>query len=414
MDETQFLDTSAFSQLAGGPQLLTVLLAGFLSSLTPCVYPLIPITLALFGATSENSRLRSFFLASVYVLGISCTYTALGIFCAATGSVFGAFLGNPWVVAALCLFMILLALYSLDCFQVSWIFKLQTWASRVQGTGLRGAFLMGMFSGLVAAPCVGPVLSAVLLLAAQSKDYLWGGVLLFVYSIGLGFIFVLLGTFSSLLTRLPRSGSWMYAVKFITAAALFLVCVLLLAPLLSKHVNLELTSLGNPWASFALACIALYLGYLSFKRGLLKLKIAAALLLAFSGFALLHLPPQDSQLSWGSELEAGISQAASRKQVLMLDLFAEWCAACKEFDKITFQDAQVVAQLKEFALVRLDFTIPDEHSDQVTQRFSVAGLPTILFLDPQGREIPGSRITGFKPAAEFLQHLIKVSTSINQ
>ena len=139
-------------------QLGIVFAAGFLSSLTPCVYPLIPVTLALFGVNADISRTQGFALALCYVLGIATTYTTLGIFCAFTGALFGALLGNMWVVLGMCLLLILLSLYTLDVFVLRLGSKLETKCSKIGGKGFLGAFSMGLVSGVIAAPCIGPVL----------------------------------------------------------------------------------------------------------------------------------------------------------------------------------------------------------------------------------------------------------------
>ncbi|MCB0311105.1 MAG: sulfite exporter TauE/SafE family protein, partial [Bdellovibrionales bacterium] len=309
-------------------------IAGLLTTLTPCVYPLIPITLSLFGATSEKSRIRAFILSLSYVLGIASTYTALGIFCAVTGTVFGSFLGNVWIVAGITIFLLILTLYSLEIFELHFLARIQTKAGTVGGRGILGAFLMGSVSGIVAAPCVGPVLLAILAVAANSGDVAWSAILLFTYSLSMGVPFLLLGTFSGLISKLPKAGAWLGVIKFITAVALLMVVQYLAWPFVKRHVDLSF--------SLSISVIStvffggLFLAWIAYRFNLryLKLIAACAVALCVSPAAITERPSMD--LVWNSTLEAALEQGQSRNTVTMVDLYADWCAACKELDHKTF------------------------------------------------------------------------------
>lgn len=201
--------------------LLLVFLAGFLSSLTPCVYPLIPITISVFGASGAKSRLHGFSLSLVYVLGIALTYSVLGVAAAMFGTVFGGAMQHPAVIMSLVVVFGVLGLSSVGLFDLRLPGDLQTKLSSVGGAGYLGAFLMGLVAGIIAAPCVGPIVAGVLLYVARQQDVVLGGGMLFVFALGLGVIFVLLGTFSSLLNKLPRAGGWMESVKVVFGAVFF-------------------------------------------------------------------------------------------------------------------------------------------------------------------------------------------------
>lgn len=201
--------------------LLLVFLAGFLSSLTPCVYPLIPITISLFGASGAKGRMHGFSLSLVYVLGIALTYSVLGVLAALFGTVFGGAMQHPAVILSLVALFGVLGLSSVGLFDMRLPGDLQTKLNGVGGAGYLGAFLMGLVAGVIAAPCVGPIVAGVLLYVARQQDVVLGGGMLFVFALGLGVIFVVLGTFSSLLNKLPRAGGWMESVKVVFGAVFF-------------------------------------------------------------------------------------------------------------------------------------------------------------------------------------------------
>lgn len=213
--------------------LLLVFMAGFLSSLTPCVYPLIPITISLFGARGAESRLEAFSLSATYVLGIAITYSVLGVVAATFGTVFGGAMQHPVVLGALALLFVALGLSSLGVFTLRLPGDLQTKLSEVGGVGYVGALLMGLVAGIIAAPCVGPIVAGVLLYVAQQQSIFLGWLMLFVFALGLGVIFLILGTFSSLVGKLPRSGSWMEGVKAVFAVVFFAMALFYARYLLS-------------------------------------------------------------------------------------------------------------------------------------------------------------------------------------
>lgn len=403
---------STFAQANQSHSLYVVFLvfcAGFISSLTPCVYPLIPITLSIFGATGDIPRIKAFMLSLCYVLGISVTYTALGIFCAKTGMVFGSLLGNMYVVSGLTVLLFFLTLYTLEVVKFDFASRIQTKASQVGGTGYLGGFLMGTVSGLVAAPCTGPVLAVLLLYVAASHDTAWGGLLLFVYSIGLGMIFLALGTFSGLTKKIPKSGNWLHWVKFFMGVALVMVTFFVSQSLF----KIPLTKDAHLIILIVLAAASIPLAALSYKKDIGLFRVLAALMLGVALFRL--LVPQagnaKSELVWLNSKELVIAEAQKIHKPILLDLFAEWCAACKEFEAVTFSDARVQEALGKLALGRVDFTEENEMTSKISEEYGVVGLPCLLFLDEQGKEIPGLRITGFMGPEEFLAHLKKVSAA---
>lgn len=185
-------------------------LGGVLTSFTPCVYPMIPITAGYVGGGNLcGSKLRGFFLSVSYVVGVAVTYASLGVFAALTGSLFGGVSSNPWVTFAVANIMILFGLSMLDVFELPMIGKNVC----VEQGGYGGAFLMGLVSGLIAAPCTAPVLGVLLTYVATSQKIVFGGSLLFVFALGMGVLLVLVGTFSGIAASLPKSGMWMVKIK---------------------------------------------------------------------------------------------------------------------------------------------------------------------------------------------------------
>lgn len=395
---------SSLSQGSGAYVLGLAFLAGFISSFTPCVYPLIPITLSIFGATGDIPRVKAFLLSLCYVGGIAVTYTILGIFSAKTGFIFGAFLGNPIVVGLLCLALFVLALYTLEVFHFSFATNIQNKASQVGGKGFFGAFLMGSVSGLVAAPCIGPVLIVILGYVAASKDAVWGGAILFSYSIGLGIIFILLGTFSGLVKKLPKSGNWLHGVKFSMGVALLMVAVFLLDSFVSAPLDV------NQHLPIILVLIlsGVALAFLAYRKDLKSLRVISALIVSVALYEVIVPNQANHGLNWLSSIEAAVQEASSRGTPIMLDLYADWCAACKELEAHTFSKPGVIQKLQGFAIARVDFTSDTPLTQAISEKYGIIGLPSVLFLGKDGAEIADTRVTQFVEAGPFEEHLSKV------
>jgi thiol:disulfide interchange protein len=202
------------SQLQAGSigAVFVVFGAGVLTSFTPCVYPMIPVTVTFIGGASGGDRRRAVLLSVTYVLGLAAMYSALGVVAALMGKIFGEFTRSPWVFGGVGLVIAGLGLGMLD------VFTIPALMTGLQGQGARrggfaGAALMGVAAGFVAAPCTAPVLGLLLAYVGQTRNVVWGGTLLFVFAVGLGLLLMLLGIFSGLLTSLPKAGAWMDRIK---------------------------------------------------------------------------------------------------------------------------------------------------------------------------------------------------------
>lgn len=334
--------------------LLFVFLAGILTSFTPCIFPLLPITLALISQDIVNSRFKAFKKTVVYVLGIATTYSILGLIAASTGSFFGQFLASPLVLICIGLFYFVLASSMIGLWELNFLSNFQNRVKQNRTQTWVGVFIYGVFTGLFASPCVGPVLIGILTYAAQSKDMAFSFIMLFIYALGLGQIFIAISLSGSLLNKLPRSGSWMTGVK--VALALLLV--------------------------------------------------AAGLFFFIPGVQSLLAKPEAQHVQYSETLE----KALQSSKPVVVDFSAKWCAACLEMDKTTFVNDKVKEALKNFEFIKVDVTENNSEKSALLKKYKVLGLPTILFFDKNGTWLEKQTVTKYVSAKEMLELLQKAQT----
>lgn len=395
---------------------ILVFVFGVFTSLTPCVYPLIPITVSIFGANESASVFKSFLLSLVYVFGIIITYSILGVVAASTSAVFGQVMANPLVIGFISLILVALGLSMFGVFEIQLPASVQNKLNTVGGTGFLGAFAMGTVAGIIAAPCTGPALAAVLTYISTTGSVVLGFWLMFAYALGMGLLFICLGTFSGLISSLPRSGGWMYILENIFGIAIITVALYFLkdvfVPLRSFLVN------SVPFFAFAggLVVIGLWLSKLkerfsSISSGL-RVRKAFGLLLAIIGTFMivggLQQPVAGPHLTWGYDNEPAALQAATQEdKLVMLDFYATWCAACNELDHKTFSNQDVIDRLENYVTVKLDFSIK---SDEVlTEKYKIVGLPVVIFMNGKGKIF--ERIEGFVEPEEMLKIIDKVEAA---
>ena len=396
---------------------LWALLIGIGVAFTPCVLPMYPLISSLIlGGQRRYSVGRLFALAMVYVQGMALTYTVLGMVVAAAGLRFQAALQHPYVLMGLSALFMVLALSMFGLFSLQLPASLQTrlalWSNRQQGGSLPGVFMMGALAGLICSPCTTAPLSAILLYIAQSGN-LWAGAgTLWLYAFGMGLPLIAVTMFGNKL--LPKSGPWMQTVKEGFGFVILALPVFLLERVIGEVWGLRLWSLLGV-AFFAWA-FSLSLQAKGKWRVLQIVMLAAALVSARplqdwafgssnSTQAVAHLPFKN--VSSSAQLDSALQQAQGR--ITMIDFYADWCVACKEFAKYTFSDAGVRSALSNVQLLQANVTANNAHDNALLQKLHVLGLPTILFFDAQGREIPDSRVTGFLNAADFRTHLHNLS-----
>jgi thiol:disulfide interchange protein DsbD len=395
-----------FSQnLAKGPLYagLTAFLGGLLVCLTPCVYPMIAITVSVFGAREARSRMHAMGLSTAFVLGIAAMFAPLGVVAGYTGSLFGSLLADPRVLVFVAIVFLALSLSMFGAFDFVLPSSLNNRLAELGGIGYGGAFVLGLVSGLIAAPCTGPVLTGILLWIGKTKSAGLGAAAMFAFSLGLGLPFWLVGTFA---VSLPKGGRWMVSVK-----SLFGIVLAVAALYVLKSGFPALAHLARPEPSFALVAGALFVAglalgavHLSFDGGgVAAVRKAVGIVASVAGAFLIigWAEAPRATLVWEPSETSARVRAQSEHRPMLVDFTAEWCGACKELSRITFADPKVMAEATRFVAVRVDATNDDDPQvDAVKDHYGVVGLPTVIVLGSDGHE--RRRLTEFVPPDRFL------------
>ena len=396
-------------------------LLGLGLAFTPCVLPMLPLLSAIvIGQNQRPNMWRAFALSFVYVQGMAVTYTLLGLVVAAIGLPFQVALQHPYVMIGLSIIFVLLALSMFGVFTLQLPSSLQTklsLLSQQQKAGaFGGVFLMGMIAGLVASPCTSAPLSGALLYVAQSGDLFTGAITLYLLALGMGVPLILITLFGNKI--LPKSGMWMETVKKLFGFVMLALPVFLISRILPEEWTPRL------WAMLGTAF------FIWFAFQMPKNGTGWVFRILFLVAAMISVKPLQTWV-WGetstpsavenkvvshvefkkvkSEAELQQALAENNKPLVMLDLYADWCVACKEFEKETFSDPSVQKAFGDMLLLQVDMTKNSEENRALMTKYKVLGLPTILFFNQDGKEIEGSRVNGFMPPIEFLQWIEKIS-----
>jgi thioredoxin:protein disulfide reductase len=382
-------------------------LAGVATSLTPCVYPMIAITVSVFGARKVSSRWEGAALSSAFVAGMTVLFTTLGVIAGLSGGVFGDELGNPWIASGLALLFCVLALSMFGAFELALPHSITTKLSEMGGIGYKGAFVLGMCSSIIAAPCVGPVLGLLLPWIGTTGNIGVGAACMIAYSLGMGLLFWVVGTFA---VALPKSGRWMEWVKSVFG-------IIMLGSAL-YFVRAWLPGYGRIQSSSALAGLALGLlilglgigavhqsfsgGSLSrVRKGLGVLATCAGLLLAVGIWE-----AKPVHAGWEHDLDAARGKAKAASSPMLIDFGASWCQACGELERHTFSDKGLQQEASRFVKVKVDLS-PGKDVEQGKKwlsSYGARGLPLVVVHDSQGKE--ALRITEFIEA-DKLRELLK-------
>lgn len=399
-------------------------------ALTPCVFPMYPILSGIIvGQGQKLSTAKAFTLSMAYVQGMAITYSILGLVVASAGLKYQAALQHPAVLVVLAILFFVLSLSMFGLYDLklpsSWQEKMNSVSNNQKGGNLVGVFLMGVISGLVASPCTTAPLSGALVYVAQTGDLLQGFLALYVLSMGMGLPLLIIGTSGGKL--LPRAGAWMDIIKTIFGFLLIAVSIVMLGRIWTGVVSDVLWSLWG--VSFT--------GYLmhqnklsefNWKQTVRSVLLTLALLASFSyGFQAVmgHFGFNNNSVGTAAttqeahgfkriksieDLEQEIAAATAQGKPVMLDLYADWCVACKEFEAITFKDADVLARMNKIVLLQADVTKSDKVDVALLEKYNVLGLPTLLMFNEQGEQREDLRVTGFmgpKDFATHLDHLVK-------
>lgn len=387
---------------------LVALIGGLLVSLTPCVYPMIAITVSVFGANRARSRWQGAGLSAAFVVGIITMFVPLGVAAGMSGSLFGAALQNRFVLILVSAVFLGMAASLFGAFEVALPSFLTNRLASMNALGFRGAFGLGLACGLIAAPCTGPVLTGILTWIAQTQSPFGGGLAMLAFSLGLGFPFFLVGTFA---VHLPKSGAWMVHIKSLLAMVMAIVGLYYLTmafPWLTSWIHSSKVLIGSSLALVVLGILAGAIhrdfGSPRLKDKLLKSLGAASTTLA--GFVLitaLSAPPQ--ALGWlHVPLTEARSLALAENRPMLIDFTAAWCGACKKLDSETFSDPLVMKESQRFIALKVDATNDEDPAVQaIMSELSVVGLPTVVVLSKGGQE--STRFTDFVPPSALLSSL---------
>ncbi|MFA7227847.1 MAG: protein-disulfide reductase DsbD [Melioribacteraceae bacterium] len=381
--------------------LIFVFIGGLALNLTPCVYPLIPITIGYFGGQSEGKTSRLFFLGILYVLGMALTYSVIGVVTSLSGAIFGTLMQNIYVIIGIALLFVVLALSQFGVYE----FKLpDSWVMKAGGAkgGAFGAFFMGLTMGIVAAPCIGPFVLGLVTYVAAKADPLYGFLMFFVLALGLGFPYLLLALFSGKIKKLPRAGDWMEGVKHIFGFLLLGMAIYFIGPLLPKGINHYLLPVFGILASLYLLFIDKMANNIRTFR-IVKV-VFSVIVIALSVYAL--IPGEKREPEWQKFSEEKYALSMNNNEKMVIDFYADWCIPCKELDALTFSDQAVLAEMQNFTNYKVDMTqTVSEETEKLRIKFKIVGMPTVLIINSKGEEV--ERLTGFVNAEEFLKMIKK-------
>ncbi len=409
--------------------LLLVFAGGLALNLTPCVYPMIPITITYFGGQAQGKKGSLIAHAGLYVIGMAVTYSLLGVIAALTGGLLGAALQYPPVLIGISVVMVFLALSMFDVFEL----RMPAFLNRLAGgnrKGFAGTFLMGLTVGIVAAPCIGPFVFGLLTYVGNRGSAFWGFLLFFVLALGLGLPLLILGIFSGSIHKLPRSGEWMVWIRkvfgfILLAMAVFFLRTLFPTPLIYPLALALVLALAGVYLAWITPVAGAGKGF-NWLRNLVGIGFfIAALAAAVTGLHSymeatigndVRMTPAGSDLSAGSSIdwipfsEQMLDRASLDGKPVLIDFYADWCIPCLELEQSTFTDQEVIDATREFVRLKVDLTHFDSpEAEALRQKFSIAGVPTIVFLDADGAEVGSARVIGYLSPEKFLERVHMVT-----
>ena len=386
-------------------------IVGLALNLTPCVYPVIPLTVTYFGGQSATSKSLAFFKALFYVVGIAIAFAVLGLLSGLAGKQWGFLFQSPWFIVFITLIILSMAASLFGVFEIT---VPQALMSKIGSgrEGVAGSLIMGLTVGVVIAPCAAGIIIGLVGLVAKLGLVVKGTFLFFLMGLGLGLPYLFLAMFSGLLEKLPQSGMWMVWIRKLFGMILIGVAVYFFLPQLERVYD----KLG-----FLLGLITVFsgllLGFLDHEAGYTKAfkigKSVFGILLIVFGIFLVNnaIHAKGSDIDWNHYNGQRIEQLVENDKPVFIDFYADWCAPCKQLDRETFTDKNVVEISKNFNMIKVDCTAPDAITKSFMDKFKVSGMPTLVFLSKDGKEDPALREIGFVGPEEFIKSLNKVLNS---
>lgn len=427
-------ETDQIANVIKGGSLWFILLSffgfGLLLALTPCVFPMIPIISSVIVAQGAGlGTRRAFWLSLVYVLSMAVAYTIAGVLAGLFGANLQAAFQTPWIITLFALVFVALAMSMFDLFELQIPNVIQSRISQISGkrSGVIGVALMGFLSALIVGPCVAAPLAGALIYIGQTGDALLGGAALFALSIGMGVPLLAVGTTAG--KFMPKPGTWMDTIKSIFGVMLIGVSIWMISRIIDENISMML------WGGLAIF-VAINIGALEPIRGRCircqrANKKALGIIILLYGMSLLlggmsgakdPLHPLDPFLPSKAVAESTVAAHKSFQKItsieqldtilaenkgkrVLVDFYADWCTACKEFESRTFSDEQVKGAMDKFVMVQVNLTANDDAAKKISSKYGIFGPPAILFFDEQGNRLKNEDIVGFKEPKEFLNHL---------
>ncbi len=386
--------------------LFLVFIGGLALNLTPCVYPLIPITISYFGGRSESLAGKKIIHGLIYMCGLSITNSILGVAAAVSGGMLGAVLQNPFVLGAVAAILFVLGL----SFFGLWEFRVPTGMMNIASKsfgGFFGTFFMGLTLGIVAAPCLGPFILGLLSYVGQKGDPYLGFLYFFVLSLGLGLPLAVLAVFSGSLEKLPMSGDWMIWVRKCLGWVLIGMAAYMVRPLIPSATGKALLF------GIIFFGAGLHIGWLDksghgIKRFVILKRLSGVILFFMAVFSIYGIWEKHEGIKWIPYEKNLLQTVLKAHKPIMIDFYADWCTPCREMDETTFVDSEVVHLSKDLITIRVDLTRKVKGQDDLLKRFRIRGVPTIIFIDGNGKEIRQLRIDSYVGKKKLIEHMKRV------
>jgi thioredoxin:protein disulfide reductase len=388
---------------------------GILTSFTPCVYPLIPLTVSFFGASGAGA-FRGFLLSVFFVLGMAAMYSILGVSAAASGAVFGSVMSNPIVMGIVAAIFVAFSLSMFGAFKITLSSSFMSRLMGIGGVGFGGAFLAGTVAGIIAAPCTGPVLGSALAYVASTGDLAFGFASMFAFALGMGLLFIAIGTFSTRIV--PNRGPWLKMVESVFGIAMMVAALYFLKDAVTALSSVFAWSHEQLGGAIVLMVAGLGVGavHLRFVSDLdtqgnpepnptlserARKTIGIAMMVA-GGFGIISVVSPGATVAtdhaepdWVYDVSEGLARAAAEDKPVLIDAYADWCVECTELDIHTYADERVLDRLEDFVSIKLDFTDTNDETRRLQRDYRIVGLPTVIVLSSDGTEYEDRRILGF-------------------